>query len=116
MANLATVHVFRRQRLRGRWVEVLGAVHRGRCESTANDLGLGDMYYEVRMDGPNRRHYRLFRVLEHDGERLGLGGPSIVAIVGMEKAFRTTFSERDYDRVRQLGEEYRSRVPRSVLR
>ncbi len=73
-------------------------------------------YYEVRVDGPNRRHYRLFCVLEHDGERLGLGGPSIVAITGMEKAFRTTFSERDYERVRQLGEEYRSSAPRSVLR
>jgi hypothetical protein len=73
-------------------------------------------YYEVRVDGPNRRHYRLFCVLEHDGERLGLGGPSIVVITGMEKAFRTTFNERDYVRVRQLGDEYRSRVPRSVLR
>ncbi len=55
-------------------------------------------------------------VLEHDGERLGLGGPSVVAIRGMEKGFRTTFSERDYERVRHLGEEYRSRAPRSVLR
>jgi hypothetical protein len=27
-----------------------------------------------------------------------------------------TFTERDYARVRQLGDEYRSRVPRSVLR
>lgn len=73
-------------------------------------------YHEVRVDGPNRRHYRLFCVLEHDGERLGLGGPSIVAIAGMEKAFRTIFSDRDDEAVRQLGEEYRSRVPRSVLR
>jgi len=73
-------------------------------------------YYEVRVDGPNRIHYRLFCVLEHDGEHLGLGGPSIVVITGMEKAFQTTFSERDYERVRQLGEEYQSRFPRSVLR
>ncbi len=35
---------------------------------------------------------------------------------GMVKPFRTTFTERDYARVRQLGDEYRSRVPRSVLR
>jgi len=33
----------------------------------------------------------------------------------MEKPFRTTFSERDYAQVRVLGDEYRSRVPRSVL-
>ena len=72
--------------------------------------------YEVRVDGGNRRHYRLFCVLERDGARLGLGGPSVVVLTGMEKPFRTTFTERDYARVRQLGDEYRSRVPRSVLR
>lgn len=48
--------------------------------------------------------------------KLGLGGPSLVVITGMEKTFRTKLSERDYARVRQLGDEYRSRVPRSVLR
>jgi len=37
-------------------------------------------------------------------------------ITGMEKPFGATFSERDYGRVRQFGDEYRSRVPRSVLR
>ncbi len=73
-------------------------------------------YYEVRVDGRDRRHYRLFCVLERDGARLGLGGPSLVVLTGMEKPFRTTFTERDYARVRQLGDEYRSRVPRSVLR
>jgi hypothetical protein len=73
-------------------------------------------YYEVRVDGRDRRHHRLFCVLERDGARLGLGGPSIVVITGMEKPFRTTFTERDYARVRELGDEYRSRVPRSVLR
>lgn len=73
-------------------------------------------YYEVRVDGRDRRHWRVFCVLERDGARLGLGGPSIVVLTGMEKPFRTTFTERDYARVRQLGGEYRSRVPRSVLR
>lgn len=73
-------------------------------------------YFEVRVDGRDRRHYRLFCVLERDGARLGLGGPSIVVITGMEKPFRTTFSERDYAQVRLLGEEYGSRAPRSVLR
>ena len=62
------------------------------------------------------RHHRLFCLLERDGARVGLGGPSIVVITGLDKPFRTTFNERDYARVRQLGDEYRSRVPRSVLR
>lgn len=73
-------------------------------------------YYEVRVDGRDRRHFRLFCILEREGARLGLGGPSIVVLTGMEKSFRTTFTERDYARVRQLGQEYRSREPRSVLR
>jgi hypothetical protein len=73
-------------------------------------------YFEVRVDGRDRRHYRLFCVLERDGATLGLGGPSIIVITGMEKPFRTIFSERDYAQVRQLGDEYRSRVPRSVLK
>jgi hypothetical protein len=76
----------------------------------------GDMagYYEIRVDGPRRRHYRLFCLLERGGIEVGLKGPSIVLLCGMDKAFRTTFSNRDYDRVRALGERFRSRVPRSV--
>ena len=73
-------------------------------------------YFEVRVDGRDRRHYRLFCALERDGARLGLGGPSIVVITGMEKPFRKTFRERDYAQVRHLGEEYGARAPRSVLR
>jgi hypothetical protein len=78
----------------------------------------GDMagFFEVRCDGPGRHHYRLFCVLERDGAALGLGGPSLVLITGMGKPFRTTFSDRDYAKVRALGDEYRARKPRSVLR
>jgi hypothetical protein len=72
-------------------------------------------YFEVRVDGRDRRHFRLFCVLERNGAQLGLGGPSIVVLAGMEKPFRTTFSERDYAQVRHLGEEYGARAPRSVL-
>jgi len=42
-------------------------------------------------------------------------GRSLVVITGMEKPFRPKLSERDHARLRQLGEEHRSRVPRSVL-
>jgi hypothetical protein len=71
-------------------------------------------YYEVRVDGPQRWHYRLFCVLERGGSNLGLGGPSIVLLTGMAKEFRTVFSNSDYAKVRQLGDEYRSRSPRSI--
>ena len=77
----------------------------------------GDMagFYEVRVDGPQRRHYRLFCILERDGGRVGLGGPSLVLITGLDKGFRTTFSDRDYEIIRKLGREYWSRNPRSVV-
>lgn len=46
---------------------------------------------------------------------LGLGGPSIVIIAGKDKPFRTKLSPADYAEVRALGDEYRSRTPRSVV-
>jgi len=70
----------------------------------------------VRVDGVKRQHYRLFCVLERDGQALGLGGPSIVLLTGMLKPFRTTFSSADYKRIRALGQEYRVRKPRSVAK
>lgn len=78
----------------------------------------GDMsgFYEVRVDGPKRRHYRLFCMLERDGESLGLGGPSIVIITGKDKAFRTKLTKSDYRSVRQLGSECKARSPWSVAK
>lgn len=83
----------------------------GKWEAMHDDMA---GYYEVRVDGPQRHHYRLFCVLERDGASVGLGGPSVVLITGMAKSFRSTFSNEDYARVRQLGEEYFRRKPRSV--
>lgn len=76
----------------------------------------GDMngFYEVRVDGPKRRHYRLFCVLEREGAKLGLGGPSLVLITGKDKPFQTVLSPADYAEVRSLGREFLSRTPRSV--
>jgi len=71
-------------------------------------------FYEVRVDGPNRRHYRLFSFLERNGQEVGLGGPSIVLIAGKNKPFRTKLSATDYEEVSRLGDEYRKRRPRSV--
>jgi hypothetical protein len=78
----------------------------------------GDMtgWYEVRVDGPKRHHYRLFCLLERDGARVGRGGPSLVPITGKDKPFRTELSDADYAAVRRLGDEYRARAPRSVAR
>ena len=67
-------------------------------------------------DAPKRTHYRLFCLLERDGVSVGLNGPSVVLITGMVKPFLTTFSKKDYARVRELGDEYKRRKPRSVAR
>jgi hypothetical protein len=73
-------------------------------------------FYEVRVDGPQRRHYRLFCVLEQDDPKKKLGGPAIVIIDGRSKAFRTVLSAHDYAAVRKLGAEYLARTPRSIAR
>lgn len=72
-------------------------------------------WYEVRVDGPKRRHYRLFCLLERDGRTLGLGGASVVLITGKDKPYMTKLSKNDYAAVRRLGDEYRARAPRCVL-
>jgi len=78
----------------------------------------GDMsgFYEVRVDGPKRHHYRLFCVLEREGAQVGLGGPSLVLVTGKDKPFRTVLSAADYAEVRSLGREYLSRALRSIER
>ena len=70
--------------------------------------------YEVRVDGPGRRHYRLFCLLERQGRETGLGGPSIVIIAGKVKPFGSTLAPKEYRAVRSLSDEYLARVPRSV--
>lgn len=74
----------------------------------------GDMggWFEVRADGPKRHHYRLFCLLDYGAQ--GRDKPLLVVIDGRDKPFRATLSEADYVDVRQLGEEYRRRNPRSL--
>lgn len=76
-------------------------------------------YYEIRVTGPGRRHYRLFCLLENGAPKAlaecGFEQPQIVVINGMVKANAALFSDRDYKkRVRMLGDDYLSRLPRPV--
>jgi hypothetical protein len=74
----------------------------------------GDMtgWFEVRVDGPRRHHYRLFCRLDYDAA--GRTKPLLVVICGLDKPFRTELSDADYRHVRDLGEEYLRRNPRSL--
>jgi hypothetical protein len=74
----------------------------------------GDMtgWFELRVDGPGRHHYRLFCLLDYEAD--GVDKPLLVVIDGRDKPFRTTLSEADYAAVRRFGDEYRGRNPRSL--
>jgi len=74
----------------------------------------GDMkgWFEVRVDGPQRRHYRLFCRLDYEAK--DQSKPLLVVIDGRAKAFRTELSSADYLAVRVLGDEYLARNPRSI--
>ena len=70
-------------------------------------------YFEARTRGPDRRLYRLFCLLEQGAP--GLEGPTIVLICGLSKPVGEAFTAAEYAAVRQLGDEYRRRLPRSVV-
>jgi len=70
-------------------------------------------WFEVRVDGPSRHHYRLFCRLDYEAK--GVDKPLLVVIDGRDKPFRTVLAERDYRAVRVLGEEYLARNPRSIV-
>ena len=69
-------------------------------------------WFEIRVDGPKRHHYRLFCRLDY--EAAGVEKPLLVVIDGRDKPFRTTLSAKDYADVRDLGDEYLGRNPRSI--
>jgi hypothetical protein len=75
-------------------------------------------WYEIRLTGPRREQFRLFCLLENGtSEELakrGLKRPAIAVITRMRKPWRTTFSEREYQRVRALGDEYQRNYPRRI--
>lgn len=69
-------------------------------------------WFELRVDGPNRHHYRLFCLLDYEAMRQPK--PLLVIVTGLGKPFKTSFTGRDYAEVRMLGQEYLSRNPRSL--
>jgi hypothetical protein len=76
-------------------------------------------YYEIRVTGPGRTHYRLFCLLDNGTldqlEQRGFDRPQIVVLNGLVKRDRETFSDAKYKRhVRTLGEEYLSTQPRRI--
>jgi hypothetical protein len=74
----------------------------------------GDMggYYEVRVNGPGREHFRLFCLLDRDGP--GLDEPAIVVLTGLRKAHMTVFGAADYAAVRAFGDAYKASNPRRI--
>ena len=75
-------------------------------------------WHEIRLTGPGREQFRLFCLLENgtapELARRGLPRRALAVITGMRKPWRTTFSERDYQRVRALGDEHRRNYPRRI--
>jgi hypothetical protein len=76
-------------------------------------------YYEIRVTGPGRTHYRLFCILDNGSEEelaeRGFDQPQIVVLNGMAKRHRTEFSDREYMKhVRDLGEDYLATLPRRI--
>lgn len=73
-------------------------------------------FHELRVDGPGRRHYRLFCRLDTQAidDNGSPAGPYLTVIDGADKPFRSAFGKTTYDRVKALGEEYLRRNPRSL--
>jgi len=76
-------------------------------------------YYEIRLTGPGRRHYRLFCILDNGtAEQLaerGFTRPQIAVINGMVKPNASLFTDREYKKhVRNLGDDYLAHLPRRI--
>lgn len=69
-------------------------------------------WFEVRVDGPGRHHYRLFCRLDY--KAAGGSRPLLVIVDGRDKPFRTELAARGYRAVRALGEEHLRRQAGSL--
>ena len=68
-------------------------------------------WFEVRVDGPDRHHYRLFCRLDYEAKNSAK--PLLVVVTGLDKPFRTTLTGADRPLL-AMGDEYLARNPRSV--
>jgi hypothetical protein len=89
----------------------------GKWEAMHGSMG---GYYEIRVTGPGRRHYRLFCLLDNGSDeelaQRGFDGPQIAAINGMVKDHMTEFPDAEYRRnVRDLGDDYLGTLPRRIV-
>ena len=90
----------------------------GKWEAMHGSMG---GYYEIRVTGPGRRHYRLFCILDNGSadelaER-GFAAPQIVVINGMVKPNASLFTDGEYEKhVRRLGDRYLATLPRPIAR
>jgi hypothetical protein len=53
-----------------------------------------------------------FALLDYEAE--GLGKPLLVVVTGLSKPVRTLLARSSYAHIRELGDEYRARNPRSI--
>lgn len=65
-------------------------------------------WFELRVDGPGRHHYRLFCLLDYEAQ--GVDKPLLVVTDGRDKPFRTTLSNADYAAVRRQKAPDRRRL------
>lgn len=69
-------------------------------------------WFGIRIDGPKRRHYRLFCRIDYHAN--DFEKPLLVIVVGRSKPFNSVLSEDDYRSIRKLGMEYFKRQSRSI--
>jgi hypothetical protein len=111
--------------VRARLVAVLEAVRAapppafsggGKWEAMHGSMG---GYYEIRVTGPGRQHYRLFCILDNGSReelaKRGFDTPQIVVINGMVKRNASLFTDGEYEKqVRRLGDRYLATLPRPI--
>ncbi len=69
-------------------------------------------WFEIRVSGPGRTHYRWFCLLDYEAK--DATRPLLVIVDGRTKAFRNTLPDTEYAAVRTLGEHYRATQPRPI--
>lgn len=68
-------------------------------------------WYEIRVDGPRKKlHYRLFCVLDYWA--LDVDSPLLVIVTGLVKGVDSVFTEKQYEQIKRMGNDYFESNPR----